>query len=153
MFFSDSCINGEKQYGDTTAEAFQSPLAYLTAHAFQGATGSTFVYGPGWTSGTTSIVGFYGDLLFNGDAAYLLVNFVTGAGGTLAVKNAAGTTVASVVTGGHKQNLNGALKLAGFGAGDHTPALPHDGNGNHSWGSHTLPDTPECCLPESWSVQ
>lgn len=125
VFFADGCINDEKQYGDTTgttttAESFRTALAYLSSRAFQSAIGSAFIYGPGWSSGTSSTVASYVDFAFTGDLVYLLLNYVTGTGGTVAVKNSSGTTVKSVTTGGYKQNFTGAVKLSGFGAGNHT---------------------------------
>ncbi|QWY79661.1 hydrolase [Arthrobacter phage Persistence] len=116
--FSDGVINDEKQYGDltgisTTVEAFRSALAYLTARAVNDTTTAAFSFGTGWTTGTTSTVGSTVDFAFTGATGYLLVNFVTATGGVFTIKNGAGTTVATVNTGGYKQNFTGAVKLTG----------------------------------------
>jgi hypothetical protein len=117
---SDGCINDEKQYTDTsgtatTREAFRASLAYLTAQSVSPYNGSAFVYGPGWTAGSSSTVGSYADVAFTGSTAHLLVSCVTGAGGTIEVRNAANTAVATISTGGYKQNFTGAVKITGTG--------------------------------------
>jgi hypothetical protein len=123
--FGDGVINDVKQFGDaaansvaTTKEAFRSSLAYLTSWAVLGQ--SSLVYGPGWTNGVSSTAGSYVDVPFSGDSAYVLANFTTDAGGTFTLKNEAGTTLATVATGGFKQAFTGAVKVSGYGAGSHT---------------------------------
>jgi len=123
--FGDGVINDVKQFGDaatnsvaTTKEAFRSSLAYLTAWAVMGQ--GSLVYGPSWTSGVSSTVGGYVDIPFNGDSAYVLANFTTATGGTFTIKNEVGTTLATVSTGGFRQAFTGAVRVSGFGAGNHT---------------------------------
>lgn len=115
--FADGCINDVKQYGDntglaTTREAFRTSLAYLTSRAVNGIATPAFSFGAGWTNGTSSTAAAAFNFAFKSATAYLLVNFVTGAGGSLTIKDA-GTTVATVTTGGYKQNFTGAIKLTG----------------------------------------
>jgi hypothetical protein len=50
---------------------------------------------------------------FTGTTAHLLVSCVTGTGGTLEVRNASNTAIATISTGGYKQNFTGAVKITG----------------------------------------
>lgn len=117
---SDGVINDEKQYGDTTGvpttrEAFRTALAYLTARAVSAYNSAAFTYDASWTTGTSSTAASTFDFAFTASTGYLLVNFVTGAGGTLTIRNVGGATVATVNTGGYKQNFTGAVKITGGG--------------------------------------
>lgn len=121
----DGVINDSVTYGDetgipTTREAFRSALALLSAASKVGPGDDSFVYGPGWSSGATSTVNSYVDFGFNGDTAYLQLGFVAASGGTFTVTNSAGTLIATVTTGGYKQDFTGSVPLSGFGAGAHT---------------------------------
>jgi|SRR5882724_1321706 len=105
----------------TTKECFRSCLAYLTSRAILAKTDPGFVYNGTWASGASSTVGSYVDFSFTGDGAYVLFAYVTTTGGTATITNVAGsTTYANVTTGSYKQNFNGAVKVAGLGAGSHT---------------------------------
>jgi hypothetical protein len=125
IILSDIVLNDVNQYGAstqqaTTAAAFQTILARLSSQASNAIGSSAFFFGPGWAAGASATAGSYVDFAWTGDGACLLVNFVTGAGGTLTIKNTAGVTVATVSTGGYAQNFTGSVKLTGFGAGTHT---------------------------------
>jgi hypothetical protein len=122
---SDGVLNDEVQYGDTTGvpttrEAFRTALAYLTARAVSAYNSAAFTYAAGWTAGTSSTAASTFDFAFTATTGYLLVNFVTGAGGTLTIRAVGGATVATVSTGGYKQNFTGAVKIPGAGTGPAT---------------------------------
>jgi hypothetical protein len=85
----------------------------LTSQAISGYSSSAFFYGPGWAAGSSSTVGSYVDVAFTGTTAHLLVSCVTGTGGTIEVRNAANTAIATISTGGFKQNFTGSVKITG----------------------------------------
>lgn len=126
VIVADGCINDSLQYADTTglatcAESFRAMLAFLTCKAYLTNTSSSVQFGVGWSAGTSSTVGSHVDVAVNGDAAWLLFQYVTGSGGTATVKNSAGTAVTPTVsTGSFKQALIGAVPVSGLGAGAHT---------------------------------
>jgi len=116
IFMTGMTGNDVNQYApaanyNTTTEAFRSCCVYATAQKITG-----FVFGPGWTSGTTSTVGSYADFAFTSSSVYLLVQFTTGSGGTITITNSAGATVATINTGSYLQTFTGSVLLSGFSA-------------------------------------
>jgi hypothetical protein len=127
VFLSDCCINDSVQYGDTTgtgttAEAFRSILAYLTAQYVSASLADTGVtFGPGWTAGVSDgTAGRHVDIGFVGDEMRVHLGYVTGAGATVTITDSAGTVRKTVTTGGFKQNFTGTVSVSGFGAGAHS---------------------------------
>lgn len=126
----------------TTVEAFRSCLVYLTAQSIASITSIAVVFGPGWTSGVSSTANSYVDLAWIGDAAYILIGFTASAGGTVVIKNSAGTTLATVVTGGYGADFTGSVLMSGFGAGNHTVRLTLSSGTATIVGIATLSPTP-----------
>lgn len=117
----------------TGAEAFRACLAYLSSRDVRSASdsGSPFRFGPGWAFATLldgmlsdGTAGRYVDVAWEGDAALdIFVWCTTGAGGTLQAKNAAGTVLASMATGGFSEDFTGVLSVPSQGTGTHTVRL------------------------------
>jgi len=103
----------------TSAECFRASLAFLTSRISLPITSPSFSFGPGWTAGAASS-GSYVDYAWTGDAAYIRIGAVTGAGGTVTVTNGAGGAILKTFsTGGFKQNFNAVIPLRGLGSGQH----------------------------------
>lgn len=101
-------------------EAFRSCLAYLTAKVVLPYTDTSFAFGSGWSTGTTSTLNSYVDVAWTGDTTHLLMNFVTGSGGSVNIIDSGTGVTKSVSTGGYSENFTGAVRLSGYGAGPHT---------------------------------
>lgn len=117
----------------TGAEAFRACLAYLSSRDVRSASdsGSPMRFGPGWAfatllDGMLSDGGAnrYVDVAWEGNAPLdVFVWCVDDAGGTVQAKNAAGTVLASMATGGFSEDFTGVLTVPAQGTGTHTVRL------------------------------
>lgn len=132
VVIGDGTVNNIQAYPATPAgyatarEAFRALLAYLSDRSVRTALDSPtagMAFGPGWTvssDGYTGGVGAYVDIAWNSNELDLFCEFVTGSGGTLQVKNAAGSVIASGTTGGYSESITGVITVPSQGAGAHT---------------------------------
>lgn len=118
---------------NTGAEAFRACLAYLSSRDVRSASdsGTPMRFGPGWAFATLldgmlsdGSAGRYVDVAWEGNAPLDIFVWCTDdAGGTLQAKNAAGTVLASMATGGFSEDFTGVLTVPAQGAGTHTVRL------------------------------
>lgn len=132
VVIGDGTVNNIQAYPATTAgyatarEAFRALLAFLSDRSVRSAADSPtagMAFGPGWTvtsDGYTGGVGAYVDIAWDSNELDVFCEFVTGSGGTLQVKNAAGTVLASGATGGYSESITGVVTVPSQGTGAHT---------------------------------
>lgn len=125
MIFDADCLVNNRDPGgtvvtvDTAAESTRSRWDHYMCKARVLNTSPSVQFGGGWTSGVSSTTGAAADVVFTGDKVSL--NFGYGVtAGQATVKDAAGTTLATVNVGGYSTSFTGTVRLAGFGVGTHT---------------------------------